>query len=300
MTADVTAVSAPSGVGGSLNLQEMQGLLAKVGEKFGGLAGSFSAVPGLSGISSQLLEAATTVLGASSKISEMISAGSGAVGTSKSTEGPGDGEETGPLDKTKATINELAGLWGSYYQDLFDKDGKLNSEKAKNLALEVGDTILGTKKMAKVRKALAVGNVVRSTAEAVMVAAKSAPFPANLLPIGKAVALGAKQLSAVKGQAHDGINNIPSTGTYLLEKGERVVDSRLNTDLSSYLKAQRALNSTNSVSNSSHTVNNSPVLNLSFSGDVGDDAVRSNRGEIESMIREVFADYAMVAPFDAA
>ncbi|UTW59991.1 hypothetical protein KFE96_06705 [Kordiimonas sp. SCSIO 12603] len=297
MTSDVAALPAPGGAG--LNLQEVQSLLAKVGEKFGGLATGLSAVPGLTNISSSLMEAANTALGASTRIGEMVSGGAGSV-PAQGGEVEEEGEEANPLDKTKTTINELAGLWDSYYQDLFDKDGKLNTEKAKNLALEVGDTILGTKKMAKVRKALAVGNVVRSTAEAVMVAAKSAPFPANLLPIGKAVALGAKQLSAVKGQAHDGINNIPSTGTYLLEKGERVVDSRLNTDLTGYLKAQRALNGTNSVPNSNHTVNNSPVLNLSFSGDVSGDAVRSNRGEIESMIREVFADHAMVAPFDAA
>ncbi len=297
MTSAVAALPAPGGDG--LNLQEVQSLLAKVGEKFGGLASGLSAVPGLTNISSSLMEAANTALGASTRIGEMASGGAGSV-PAQGGEVEEEGEEANPLDKTKTTINELAGLWDSYYQDLFDKDGKLNTEKAKNLALEVGDTILGTKKMAKVRKALAVGNVVRSTAEAVMVAAKSAPFPANLLPIGKAVALGAKQLSAVKGQAHDGINNIPSTGTYLLEKGERVVDSRLNTDLTGYLKAQRALNGTNSAPNSNHTVNNSPVLNLSFSGDVSSDAVRSNRGEIESMIREVFADHAMVAPFDAA
>ncbi|MCK0068031.1 hypothetical protein [Kordiimonas laminariae] len=297
MTSDVAALPALGGAG--LNLQEIQSLLAKVGEKFGGLASGLSAVPGLTNISNSLMEAANTALGASTRIGEMVSGGAGSA-PAQGGEVEEEGEEANPLDKTKTTINELAGLWDSYYQDLFDKDGKLNTEKAKNLALEVGDTILGTKKMAKVRKALAVGNVVRSTAEAVMVAAKSAPFPANLLPIGKAVALGAKQLSAVKGQAHDGINNIPSTGTYLLEKGERVVDSRLNTDLTGYLKAQRALNGTNSVPNSNHTVNNSPVLNLSFSGDVSGDAVRSNRGEIESMIREVFADHAMVAPFDAA
>ena len=35
--------------------------------------------------------------------------------------------------------------------------------------------------------------------------------------------------------AHDGITDIPSTGTWLLEKGERVVDSKTNKDLKSYL-----------------------------------------------------------------
>lgn len=37
------------------------------------------------------------------------------------------------------------------------------------------------------------------------------------------------------GMAHDGIDNIPKEGTWLLDKGERVVDSRTNSDLKNYL-----------------------------------------------------------------
>lgn len=37
------------------------------------------------------------------------------------------------------------------------------------------------------------------------------------------------------GMAHDGIDNIPKEGTWLLDKGERVVDSRTNSDLKDYL-----------------------------------------------------------------
>ncbi|WP_337015298.1 hypothetical protein [Leclercia sp. AS011] len=42
-------------------------------------------------------------------------------------------------------------------------------------------------------------------------------------------------IKAVKGQFHSGIDNVPSTGTYLLEAGERVVDKRLNQDLKDYM-----------------------------------------------------------------
>lgn len=38
------------------------------------------------------------------------------------------------------------------------------------------------------------------------------------------------------GMAHDGIDNVPREGTWLLDKGERVVDSRTNSDLKDYLK----------------------------------------------------------------
>ena len=44
---------------------------------------------------------------------------------------------------------------------------------------------------------------------------------------------------SLDGMAHDGINNVPSEGTWLLDKGERVVDSRTNSDLKKYLAGQR-------------------------------------------------------------
>lgn len=39
----------------------------------------------------------------------------------------------------------------------------------------------------------------------------------------------------ISGMAHNGIDNIPKEGTWLLDKGERVVDSRTNADLKNYL-----------------------------------------------------------------
>lgn len=39
----------------------------------------------------------------------------------------------------------------------------------------------------------------------------------------------------ISGMAHDGIDNVPKEGTWLLDKGERVVDSRTNSDLKNYL-----------------------------------------------------------------
>ncbi|MBZ1551491.1 hypothetical protein KFA93_21880, partial [Klebsiella pneumoniae] len=41
------------------------------------------------------------------------------------------------------------------------------------------------------------------------------------------------------GQFHDGIDNVPNTGTYLLQEGERVVDNRLNQDLKDFLGKQQ-------------------------------------------------------------
>jgi len=45
---------------------------------------------------------------------------------------------------------------------------------------------------------------------------------------------------SIDGMAHDGIDNIPKEGTWLLDKGERVVDSRTNSDLKDYLANQKS------------------------------------------------------------
>jgi tape measure domain-containing protein len=43
----------------------------------------------------------------------------------------------------------------------------------------------------------------------------------------------------ISGMAHDGIDNIPKEGTWLLDKGERVVDSRTNADLKGMIANQK-------------------------------------------------------------
>ncbi len=265
------------------------------------------------GVVSQVLGAAEFLLGGSS-------ATDGAGQSSSSTEGgtapesaggasgkaAGDGEgKTSLVETLREKVGQLKEIWDEYYQDLFTKEGKLSAERAKQLALSVGDMLLGSKKMAKVRKAITIAEVIRDRAKAVMTALKSAPFPQNLPAIAFAVATGKAQEAAVKGQAHDGLDRIPSTGTYLLEKGERVVGSRLNRDLSDFLRFQQSTGVQPGLSaNSSgsgmgaQNITHSPSVNLTINGDPDPDAVRSNRGALESMIREIYADHALTSPFD--
>ncbi|WP_180165593.1 hypothetical protein [Acinetobacter sp. YH12049] len=47
------------------------------------------------------------------------------------------------------------------------------------------------------------------------------------------------QAATPVGMAHDGIDNIPKEGTWLLDKGERVVDSRTNADLKGMIANQK-------------------------------------------------------------
>ncbi|ECE0403405.1 hypothetical protein YJ57_20175 [Salmonella enterica subsp. enterica] len=70
---------------------------------------------------------------------------------------------------------------------------------------------------------------------------------AKMAAAAVAVAQGMANIAKIKstsidGMAHDGIDNIPREGTWLLQKGERVVDDRTNGDLKDFLSAQKSGN----------------------------------------------------------
>ncbi|KKF38388.1 hypothetical protein [Hafnia alvei] len=72
----------------------------------------------------------------------------------------------------------------------------------------------------------------------------SGPFPANLGAVAMATGQVFQNISAIKsqsltGMAHDGISEVPTEGTWLLNKGERVVDDRTNGDLKDFLSEKK-------------------------------------------------------------
>jgi lambda family phage tail tape measure protein len=68
--------------------------------------------------------------------------------------------------------------------------------------------------------------------------------------------------SALAGMAHDGIDSVPETGTWLLQKGERVVTSQTSA------KLDETLDRVNQQSTSG--ANFSPVINMNVNGDPSD------------------------------
>lgn len=90
-----------------------------------------------------------------------------------------------------------------------------------------------------VSKGLAIAQGMIDAQKAASNALANNPYPWSIAMAAAAygqVAANIVSIKGTKGQFHDGIDNVPSTGTYLLEKGERVVDKRLNDDLKTYLK----------------------------------------------------------------
>lgn len=96
-------------------------------------------------------------------------------------------------------------------------------------------------------KGIAMASTLINT-EAAAVSAL-APPPIGLGPLaGMPYATAIRQMgyasmamigaTAIAGMAHDGIDNIPKEGTWLLDKGERVVDARTNSDLKDYLASR--------------------------------------------------------------
>lgn len=93
-------------------------------------------------------------------------------------------------------------------------------------------------------KAYHIASVLMNSTDAIAKAWASAPFPANLPAVATtAVETGALQAAisgvGLSGQAHAGMDNIPREGTWLLDRGERVVDQRTNGDLKQYLQREK-------------------------------------------------------------
>ncbi|EAT6910383.1 TPA: hypothetical protein ACYYHR_001073 [Salmonella enterica subsp. diarizonae serovar 48:i:z] len=115
-----------------------------------------------------------------------------------------------------------------------------------------------------ISKAFHLADVIMASQDAIAKAWSSAPFPANLAAVAATAAktgllTAAVQSVTMQGMAHDGIDSVPREGTWLLDRGERVVDRRTNADLKTYLAKKQEGSRVNSVvvnSNSSLTVNN--------------------------------------------
>lgn len=92
-----------------------------------------------------------------------------------------------------------------------------------------------SKKFAAVQKAIALKEAIVTGFSAIQ-KAWNVPYPGNLLTVPLTTAAVAANIQGIRGQAHSGIDYVPREGTWLLDKGERVVDSRTNSDLKGFLK----------------------------------------------------------------
>ncbi len=134
-----------------------------------------------------------------------------------------------------------------------------------------GEQSAAYKLMFLTQQTIAVGQAIISTELAAVKALEMGPIfgiPAASLVKGLGYAsVGLIAAQTISGMAHDGIDNIPKEGTWLLDKGERVVDSRTNADLKNYLA-----NKSSSVGN----INISPTVVINGNGSDRADAQDQN------------------------
>src|SRR5699024_234581 len=113
-------------------------------------------------------------------------------------------------------------------------------------------------------KLLFITSKISSMAQAVVNTETAATKALTIDPTGKLssvtrglgyASIGIMAGTTVAGMAHDGLDNIPSEGTWLLDKGERVLSPRQNADLTEYLKREQSGGSTSSVVNVTVNIN---------------------------------------------
>ena len=101
-------------------------------------------------------------------------------------------------------------------------------------AIQIGKAIFSAKKRQKTKEALLAGKL------AIQEAWASAPFPANIPAVVLTTAETAATLAEIQGIAHAGLDRVPREGTYLLNRGEAVLQPKANTDLMEFLAQQKA------------------------------------------------------------
>src|SRR5690606_10024619 len=127
-----------------------------------------------------------------------------------------------------ALLSQAGAVWGDMTQMVKDSAGEQSGAyKAMFLAQQM----------------FAIGSALVSThlaATQAMAAPDMVLFGQKIAASSAIMAMGYANVGLIAGQtiagmAHDGIDNIPKEGTWLLDKGERVVDSRTNGDLKDFI-----------------------------------------------------------------
>ena len=106
-----------------------------------------------------------------------------------------------------------------------------------------GESSAAYKAMFLTSKAAAIAQAIISTEVAADKALELGPIlgiEASSMVRGLGYAsVGMIAAQTITGMAHSGIDNIPREGTWLLDRGERVVDARTNTDLKNFLDTSK-------------------------------------------------------------
>lgn len=128
------------------------------------------------------------------------------------------------------------GIW----QDLLGQTSTIFNSMAEMVKNTAGESSAAYKAMFLVNQGISIAQALINTEVAATKAMAEGGYVAGI-PMASVIrglgyaSVGLIGAQTIAGMAHDGIDNIPKEGTWLLDKGERVVDSRTNSDLKNYL-----------------------------------------------------------------
>ena len=125
----------------------------------------------------------------------------------------------------------------SMYGSLLSQAGTVWGSMTQMVKDAAGEGSAAYKAMFLAQQAIAIGQAIINTELGATAALKVDPTGfMSMMTRGIGYAsVGLIAAQTIQGMAHDGIDNIPKEGTWLLDRGERVVDSRTNADLKDYL-----------------------------------------------------------------
>lgn len=132
----------------------------------------------------------------------------------------------------------------SVYSSLLSQAGSVWGDMTQIVKDSAGESSAAYKAMYLVNQGIAMGQATINAFMAYSQVLAQAPYPLNMtlapIALGMGMAnVGMIAAQTISGMAHDGIDNIPKEGTWLLDKGERVVDSRTNADLKGMIANQK-------------------------------------------------------------
>lgn len=129
----------------------------------------------------------------------------------------------------------------SMYGSLLSQAGTVWGSMTQMVKDAAGEGSAAYKAMFLAQQAIAIGQAIINTELGATAALKVDPTGfMSMMTRGIGYAsVGLIASQTIAGMAHDGIDNIPKEGTWLLDKGERVVDSRTNADLKNMIANQK-------------------------------------------------------------
>lgn len=147
----------------------------------------------------------------------------------------------GVLDERDVMMQSQTDYFGMYNQ-LLTQASTVWGGMTQMVRDSAGESSAAYKAMFLAQQAIAIGQAIINTEVGATAALKTDPTGfMSMMTRGMGYAsVGLIAAQTIQGMAHNGINNIPREGTWLLDGGERVLNPKQNQDLTSYLEKRNS------------------------------------------------------------